>query len=268
MNSKTSRQKAWLVLALVITLTGWTSMDSIWQSTNHKNYTLFYTAEDVKSRDEYSKILNVGIQKTESFFGSKYKDKFDIYIHPNRKSLDSTWQKDWNMPTFKSECWMVASGVGKKLDVISPKAWDKEACDHKYSDTKATEQLLWHELVHVFHGQFNASPDFSDVENIDWFVEGLATYASGQLDSARIADVKKLVGENKVPAGLDNFWTGKSKYGLSGSVVMFLDKKYGRAKLKALLPFNKKKEILQHLNITEEEILQEWSAFMIKYSGT
>jgi hypothetical protein len=46
-----------------------------------------------------------------------------------------TWQKDWNEPRFKSECWMVASGVASKLDVISPKSWDKQACD-QYMLTK------------------------------------------------------------------------------------------------------------------------------------
>jgi len=268
MNSKPSIEKAWVVVALLILFSSWTIIDSEWKSTDNKSYTLFYTDQDEDNLDEYSNYLITGIAKAKSFFGTAYKSKFDIYIHPKRKSLDSTWQKDWNMPTFKSECWMVASGVAKKLDVISPKIWDKEACDHKYSDSRATEQLIWHEMVHVFHGQFNASPDFSDVEKIDWFVEGLATYASGQLDSARIADVKKAIIEKKIPTSLDNFWTGKLRYGISGSVVMYLDKKFGRTKLKALLPFNKKNEILQYLNITEEKILQEWSAFMIKYNGT
>ena len=268
MNSKTPIVKTWLLAILVILLSSWASIDSNWKSVDNKNYTLFYTDQDADNLDEYSNFLFSGIAKAKSFFGTAYKSKFDIYIHPNRKSLDSTWQKDWNLPTFKSECWMVASGVGKRLDVISPKTWDKEACDHKSSDEWETREILWHELVHVFHGQFNASPDFSDVEKIDWFVEGLAIYASGQMDSARIAEVKKAINEKKAPTSLDNFWTGKLRYGLSGSVVMYLDKKFGRTKLKALLPFSKKNEILQYLNTTEEEILQEWSVFMTKYNGT
>ena len=264
MNSKPSIEKSLAVVTLILLLSSWTVIDSNWKSTDNKSFTLFYTDQDEDNLDEYSNLLFAGIAKAKNFFGSAYKSKFDIYIHPNRKSLDSTWQKDWNMPTFKSECWMVASGVGKRLDVISPKTWDKEACDHKSSDEWEMRGILWHELVHVFHGQFNASPDFSDVENVDWFVEGLATYASGQLDSARIAEVKKLVAENKVPAALDNFWTGKSRYGLSGSVVMYIDKKYGRKKLVELLPFNKKAAILQCLKISETELLNDWSSFIRK----
>lgn len=68
---------------------------------------------------------------------------------------------------------------------------------------KKTQQLITHELVHVYHGQLNASPDFSNVEGIDWFVEGLATYASGQCDSLRISEIKKAISGNKIPNGLD-----------------------------------------------------------------
>ena len=211
------------------------------------------------------KFIDNGIASVQDFFDATYKKSFNVYVHPSRTSLDSQWQKDWNMPDFKSECWMVASGVGYKLDMISPDLWDKESCEHHYADTIKTQQLITHELVHVFHGQLNASKDFSDVTGIDWFVEGLATYASGQCDSARIAEVKKAIAENKIPASLDKFWTGKLKYGLSGSVVMFIDHKYGRSKLKALLPFNKNTEILAALNTTEPVLLNEWKTYFEHY---
>ncbi len=157
---------------------------------------------------------------------------------------------------------MVASGVASKLDMLSPKLWDKEACEHIYSETKKTQQLITHELVHVYHGQLNVSPDFSNVEGIDWFIEGLATFASGQCDSLRIAEVKKANTNNKIPESLANFWTGNIKYGLSGSVVMFIDYKYGRTKLKELLSLNKKTEILSVLKTTELELLNEWKKYI------
>jgi hypothetical protein len=125
-----------------------------------------------------------------SFFDEEYKNSFTIALHPNRASLDSTWRKDWNMPSFKSECWMVASGVGARMDIIAPAKWDQQSCDHHYADKEKTLRLISHELFHVYHGQLNASPDFSKVNNIDWFVEGLATYASGQCDSSRLSSIK------------------------------------------------------------------------------
>lgn len=248
------------VIALLII--SWNSPAQNWLTEKHKGYILFYTLTDKKNIKDYKRLVKNGITSVKSFFSSTYNNEFNIFIHPNRYSLDSSWQKDWNMPKFKSECWMVASGVANKLDMISPKLWDIEACEHTYSDTNKTQQLVTHELVHVYHGQRNVSPDFSNVEGLDWFVEGLATFASGQCDSLRIAEVKKAINDNKIPKNLDNFWTGKFKYGLSGSVVMFIDYKYGRIKLKELLPLNKKSEILLVLKTTEPELLNEWKTYI------
>jgi hypothetical protein len=117
-------------------------------------------------------------------------------------------------------------------------------------------------LVHVYHGQQNKSPDFSDISGIDWFIEGLAVYASGQCDTERIAEVKSALSENKVPENLNDFWSGKLRYGLSGTVVMFLDKKYGREVLISLLRYNDIRDIASQLNITEEEIVKEWKEYM------
>jgi hypothetical protein len=66
-----------------------------------------------------------------------------------------------------------------------------------------------------------------------------------------------------IPPSLDHFWEGKLKYGLSGSVVMYIDHKYGRGKLKELLPFSKKTEILHALNVTESKLLEDWSNYVI-----
>ena len=89
-------------------------------------------------------------------------------------------------------------GLQLNLDMISPKLWDKQSCEHIYSETTHTQQLITHELVHVYHGQLNISPDFSNVEGVDWFVEGLATFASGQCDASRITEVKKAISEKKI----------------------------------------------------------------------
>lgn len=247
---------------LVAILASWTLLTDNWISEKTKNYNLLYTKADKPNKKEYTKIIDKGSKSVQKFMNDSFKKNFLVCIHPNRKSLDSTWQKDWNMPGFKSECWMVASGTATRLDMISPKAWDKEACEHSYADQTKTELLIAHELFHVYHGQLNVSPDFSDVYDIDWFVEGLATYASGQCDSNRINEIKKLITDNKVPKSLNDFWKGKLKYGLSGSVVMYIDKTYDRAKLKGLLRFNKKTEILSALNTTEEKLLSDWKIFI------
>lgn len=251
-----------LIIACILSF-NWMVLPVEWLTENHKDYTLHYTSIDLQNKDDYNELLVNGIKSVESFLKSPFKKTFAVYIHPNRQSLDTQWQKDWNMPDFKSECWMVASGIATKLDMISPKRWNTEACEHDYNETVKIQKLITHELFHVYHGQVNVSPDFSETDKIDWFVEGFATYASGQCDADRIREIKKAIEENKIPAALDNFWTGKLRYGFSGSVVMYIDRKYGRDLLKELLVFNKKAAILNRLAISEEELLKNWKQYMI-----
>jgi hypothetical protein len=249
-------------LSISATLFSWVILPVEWLTEKHEQYTLHYTSIDLQNKDAYNALLEKGVKSVQSFLKSPFKKPFEIYIHPNRQSLDTQWQKDWGMPDFKSDCWMVASGVATRLDMLSPKRWSTEACEHNYNETEKTQNLITHELFHVYHGQVNVSPDFSNTDKIDWFVEGFATYASGQCDADRIKEIKKAIAENKIPASLDNFWTGKLKYGLSGSVVMYIDQKYGREQLKALLVLNKKADILNHLAVSEEDLLKNWKQYI------
>jgi len=259
------KTKLFIILTTVPTffIISWFAPDVNWLTEKYKGYTLMYTPGDKMHISEYNTLIGNGITSVNAFFSSTYDKEFNIYVHPDRHSLDSSWQREWNMPEFKSECWMVASGTATRLDIISPKNWDKEACEHFYSETKKTQRLITHELVHVYHGQKNISPDFSNTEGIDWFVEGLATYVSGQCDSLRISEVKKAINENMIPANLENFWTGKIKYGLSGSVVMYIDNIYGRAKLIEILPLSKKQEIFSALKTSEPEFLNGWKKYIM-----
>lgn len=243
---------------------GWIAPVDQWITEKNTGYSVHYTATDREQVNDIKTLTVNGIDSVTSFFNRPFKSEFNVFIHPGRNSLDSTWQKEWNMPTFKSACWMVASGVADRIDVLSPKRWEREACEHTYADKSRTQQLITHELTHVFHGQQNASPDFSDSDAIDWFVEGLATFVSGQCDSRRLTAVVKAIKENQVPESLDEFWTGANRYGLSGSIVMYIDHTYGRAKLFELLPLNKKKEILTQLNTTESELLKSWKTYMLQ----
>jgi len=240
----------------------WTTISDKWIIEKQNGYSLFYTTLDKQNIEEYNKYFENGKRTVEQFFQAPFNTEFDIYIHPDRTSLDSAWQKDWGMPEFKSQCWMVASGVADKLDLISPRMWDSLSCEHSYSDMLNTQRLITHELVHVYHGQQNASPDFSDVSGIDWFVEGLAVYVSGQCDSTRITQVKEAISENNVPEALEDFWTGNLRYGLSGTVVMYLDKEFGRKKLISLLKYNHLGKLLVSLGTDESEVLDGWKLYM------
>jgi len=184
--------------------------------------------------------------------------KFDVYIFPNRDKLNRQWQKDWGDSTFQSECWMIASGVAHRLDILSPNTWAKEACDHNAIDTTEIRQVIWHELTHVYHGQYNPDHTFSYIEKLDWLVEGLATYVSGQLDEKRLQRIRQLIADNKAPSTLDNFWKGSEKYGLSGSIITYIDKTFGREKLFELLRQTNKQAALKILGLSEDQLIADW----------
>jgi len=237
---------------------------SNWLHTKGNGFSIYYQAEDVQNISVYNSLIKKGIKETKAFFSGSYKNKFSVYVHPSRNSLDSTWKHDWKIPEFKSDCWMVASGVADRLDMISPFQWTTQSCEHDYSDKIETKRLISHELVHVYHAQLNNSKDFSETENLDWFVDGLATYASGQLTKEKITQLNQAIKENKIPSSLNDFWKGNMRYQLSGSVVMYLDKKFGRKKLISLLPFTKKPDVLSALKISEISLLRDWKNFMLK----
>lgn len=256
------KQSILFIIFSILLCCSWQKVEQNWFAEKHNGYTLMYTTVDKNNTKEYHELIANGMKHVNGFFRSPYKKAFRVFVHPDRQSLDSTWQKDWKMPAFKSECWMVASGVATKLDMISPKRWDEQSCEHRYAEKSQTQQLITHELVHVYHGQLNVSPDFNNTEGIDWFVEGLATFISGQCDSVRMAVVKNAIVEDKIPRSLDEFWTGKIKYGLSGSVVMYINHVYGRKTLIKLLPLNKKTELLNVLKTTESALLAGWKKYM------
>ena len=233
--------------------------DSIkWKVLTDKNYSVHYTTTDDNRIAYVDSVLRSGINYTAEFFHQPFPNKFDVYIFPNRTTLDKQWQKDWGDSSFHSECWMIASGVAHRLDLLSPNAWTKQACEHNANDVDEIRKVIWHELTHVYQGQYNPDHNFSYIEKLDWLVEGLATYASGQLDEKRLQKIKQLGIENKIPTTLDNFWKGQEKYGLSGSMVAFIDKKYGRNKLFELLKQTNKEGTLKLLDISEIELITDW----------
>ena len=229
-----------------------------WKELSREKYTLHYTSADQNIINSIDNYIPSGLNSIVDLFNHSFPDKFDVYIFPDRTLLDKQWQKDWDDPGFKSECWMIASGVAHRLDILSPNTWAKQACDHNGNDTTEVRQVIWHELVHVFHGQYNPDHTFRYIEKLEWLVEGVATFVSGQLDEKRLQRIKQLARENKIPSTLDNFWKGQEKYGLSGSMVAYIDRTYGREKLFGLLKLSNKQDALKFLGVSEEQLIKLW----------
>ena len=245
------------LLVSVSTLAG-PSDSATWQKKDHPAFTFSYQDADQKISNEIDLDVDKGISRITSFFGHEFANKFQVFLFPNRALLDKQWQTDWGLPGFKAECWMVASGVAQRLDILSPNMWKKETCEHDATDKHEVESLIVHELVHVFHGQVNPRPDFTGLDDLGWLIEGVATYASGQLNNKRMESVRRVVADGKAPAALEDFWKGKDKYGLAGSLVKYVDKKYGRSVLFQLLGQTDEKSILEVLMTDENGLIEGW----------
>jgi hypothetical protein len=213
--------------------------------------------EDMAQARRLSKALSEGQERIERFFGRPFKRAFEVEIFPSRARFDDYFRKRWQVP--KTEAWMVASGVADKLTILSPRVWKTEAAEHDPQDDKHYRELVAHELVHVYHGQHNPTGDFDGMDDLGWFVEGLAVYVSGQLDNSHRDAARQAIAEGKAPTSLAKAWSGKHRYGVCGSLVRYVDKRWGRDELRVLMAETKPDEALRRLGISEKDFLRAWT---------
>jgi hypothetical protein len=203
-----------------------------------------------------------GSRKVEAFFGAPYRRPPQVDIYPDRASFDVHFQEVFADATFKSECWMIGVANGKGLALLDPARWKDEACDHEHATAETVARVVTHELVHVYHSQMNPLLDTEPdrFEPLGWFVEGLATYASGQRGEPERAPAREAVAGGHAPAALAEAWKGKYRYGVSGSLVGFVDAQRGRAAVVKMLQAASQAELLGAAGFSERELLDAWAA--------
>lgn len=202
----------------------------------------------------------------EHFFGRPYTSPVNVTIVSSRTDFDAAMPAAWGIRP--SQCWMVGVGVYDRMIMLSPTAWARNACDHRPDDVDEAKTIMRHELTHVIHGQYNPTHDFTGMDDAAWFVEGLATYVSGQLDEKRLARAQQALNAGQGPGKLAQAWSGKEKYGFAGSMVAYLDHTYGRKRLVELLDELSTAGIMKELDTTEPEFLAGWSTWLkAKKSG-
>jgi hypothetical protein len=254
----------WLLLLSPFTLPAIAAgNDSLqWKSLHATEISIEFTEADrpliqlIRSHTVRSK------QGIEEFFDGPFPGPVRIRVFPDRASLTEFWRIAWQAPDFQPQCWMVASGTGSMLTLLSPRVWTSEACEHDSHDSVAAFQLIMHELVHVFQGQHNPHPELDGLDDIAWFVEGVATYASGQLARSHAGRVSEALKSGKLPNTLNDVWTGPYRYGLSASLVRYIDITYGRRKITAMLEGTSEQQLLAMLGTSESELLSRWETFL------
>ena len=226
-----------------------------WQRFEHGGVTVVATNIDRNHVPGVAIMTAAARQQVETFFGVPFPSAFEVTIYPDRASLDAYWREAWSMPDFTSQCWMVASGTADGLRLLSPRTWAAEACEHDDADTARVQALITHEITHVFHGQHLPDRRFDGMDNVAWFVEGLATHVSGQLDLGYLASGSEAIAEDSAPTTLSTAWSGKFRYGVCGSIVRFIDSRLGRRGLMEMLPLKTEAELLKVVGLSEEELL-------------
>lgn len=222
------------------------------------NDNIVFNENDLVNAHLSASFILDGKEHIEKTFGHPFIGSITIYLFNSRNSLDKAFQTEWNMPEFKTQCWMVASGISDKIYLLSPAVWEKEACEHNPNDLNKMKKLFIHELVHSYHAQYNPNKNMEGFSEMSWFVEGLAVFVSGQFEDDEKQRVKDLNSNNELPVQLSQFWKGKNRYVVSGSIINYLFDKYGVETIFECLKFQSTTKILNYLDTTEEKLILEW----------
>jgi hypothetical protein len=195
-----------------------------------------------------------------TFFAVAPLQPFSISIYPDRPSLTDRWRVAWQLPAFQPECWLIAAAWATELDLLSPRAWSRDACGHNADNLTHVRNVIAHEVVHVLHGQLGQHANLGSMLSAQWFTEGLATYISGMLDVDYAGVVQGRLGAGFAPRTLAEVWNEQARYPLSASIVRYIDRRYGRIALRDLLTARSTTAILTRLGVGEAELLTAWRA--------
>src|SRR5262249_36593925 len=150
-----------------------------------------------------------------------------------------------------------------ELSILSPERWRDEACEHDPDDPHELAALIAHELTHTYHAQVNPVLDAGGdaADSMAWFVEGLAVVVSGQIDDGHEAPAPEAIATGHAPAHLAEAWSGEYRYGVSGSLVRFVDQTWGRATVVRMLGARDGADLLAMLGVDEAALLERWEAW-------
>lgn len=226
------------------------------------NTLVFEIASVDPARDAVMADAAQALENIENFFGEPFVESVRIAVSPDRAHLDAALPAAWGVtPT---QCWMVGVGVADRLELLSPGVWKTQACEHDGGDAQHVQGVIAHELTHAFHGQHNPTRDFTGMDDLGWFVEGLAVLVSGQMERQNGASARDALAANAGPASLASAWSGRYRYGVSGSIVAYVDAVWGRSAIRGMLADTTQAQVLARLHVTEAELLRGWQDWVLR----
>lgn len=189
-----------------------------------------------------------------------FPDTVSVGVFGGREAFSAALREAWGIP--ETACWMVGAADDHSLYLLAPDVWGRDACEHDPSDVEQRRLLVAHEAVHVYHGQVNPTPDIGLLEDVGWFVEGLATFVSGQLDGPHAGRAAEAIRAGEAPERLHDAWSGPYRYGVSGSLVAYIDARWGRDTLRVALELTSWAAFAELLQVTEADFLSGWRAWV------
>jgi hypothetical protein len=90
----------------------------------------------------------------------------------------------------------------------------------------------------------------------------LATFVSGQYERFHVDRAREAIEAGAAPERLADAWTGSYRYGVSGSLVAYLESRVGRSRIRGLLEARGLDEVLAAVGMTEPELLAAWAQWV------
>jgi hypothetical protein len=232
-----------------------TSTEAQVEVEQHTGYSLEYVAADRPVAESLVPMIDRGRETAEQFFGATYPATFVVRILPDRDALNARWR-------VQTRCWEVAGGWATEFDILAPTVWSSQACGHDGTNANHVANVVAHELVHVLHGQRNAS-FFSIAASTPWILEGLAAYASGQWAADYASAARSALRGGFAPTTFAEIWTSSANYALAGSVFAYVHQRFGTDAVRRLLTVGSEEALLTSLSTDAATLLRDWRSWML-----
>ena len=135
----------------------------------------------------------------------------------------------------RPECWLIAAAWATELDLLSPRAWSPRRLRPRCRQPTHIRNVLAHEVVHVLHGQLGQHANLASLGTRSGSPKD--SRSTSRACSTWTTPAPCRPGSTRVSlrARWPRCGTTRANYPLSGSIVRYIDRRFGRAALRSLL---------------------------------
>ncbi|REK75105.1 peptidase MA family metallohydrolase [Paenibacillus paeoniae] len=243
---------AGILFLLLIFVTACTGHDpnrglSLIKETDHSRF--FSPEEHAGDGDAISKLaeaFEANYSRITNFFQYESADKMSIHVYTNKADFQKMIGRDTEGTYVASENIIK---VYTPANLTSPEA-----------EALFTDQVV-HEFVHAVIQSINP-----DVGRVKWLDEGIAYYASGQLEKE--LQMKTVFYDQPTfeqfssPNYFEN--AGGRAYFYSGTIIQYIIDQYGIDALNEMIRNPEQKQLERVLNTTINQLFIDWTVYLLK----